>query len=240
MATVQQDLVELRRIKNRCIHLLSITSAFSIVTLTIYLAYRLKTILEAFQVINEPLTVLCSALFLAVETGFFLPKFLEHLLRCLAQPSAEVPCLRLSDGERPPLVDVLITCAGEDTDTVVNTTEAACALEYPPSCFRVIVLDDAGSKEFSRRVDILKKDRSNLFYTARDKGDHHNFKAGNLNHGYDYVETLDGGAAPFIAALDADMIPDPQWLLALMPHLLRDRQLALVQPPQVSSHNILY
>lgn len=239
MANWEHDYVELERIKNRCMDLLPVTSALSVVTLAAYLGSRLKTVVEALQTNNDTQAVLCSALYLAVEVGLFLPNFLNHLLRCLArsgQGSRGTPHLRLTKMEDPPRVDVFITCCGEDIDTIICTTEAACATEYPSHCFRVLVLDDAGSEELSRRIDTIKKERSNLFYTARKKGPDHHFKAGNLNHGYRYVEKLEGGAAPFIAALDADMIPDPQWLRALVPHLLRNEEVALVQPPQVSGH----
>jgi len=133
------------------------------------------------------------------------------------------------------MIDVFITCAGEDTDTILNTTKAACASDYPPDRFRVIVLDDAGSAEVSSLVNSLRKTKSNVYYTARIKGEDHHFKAGNLNHGYDFVKALPGGPAGFIAGLDADMIADPAWLRALLPHLLADPKVALAQCPQVSS-----
>ncbi|KAL9607182.1 MAG: hypothetical protein Q9167_007876 [Letrouitia subvulpina] len=233
MADEQQDYVELKRIKNRCIDLLPITSTLSVLTLTSYLWFRLKTLFEASQLTNDSKAILCSTLYLVVEVGLFYPNFLNHLLRCLARPGQETrERLRLSDTNSLPSIDVFITCAGEDTDTIITTTEAACALDYPSERFRVLVLDDAGSKELLRRLDTIKQERSNLFYTARRKGADHHFKAGNLNHGYIYAQELEGGPAPFIAALDADMIPDPQLLRALMPHLLIDKELALIQPPQ--------
>ncbi|KAI4152494.1 MAG: hypothetical protein L6R39_001800 [Caloplaca ligustica] len=233
MATVQQDFIELNRIKNRCLEILPVTSAFAVLTLTTYLGLRLKTTLEAFQATNDSRSLLSSLLYLVVEAGFFLPNFLNHILRCLAQPPGTISHLRLSNDTDHPAVDIFITCCGEDVDTITNTVEAACALDYPTSCFRVIVLDDAASEELLKRIESIKKYRPNLFYTARSKDDHQDFKAGNLNHGFKYVETLAGGPAPFIAALDTDMIPDPKWLLALLPHLLRDDgEIALVQPPQ--------
>ncbi len=162
------------------------------------------------------------------------PSFLNHFLRCLAAGGrSQAQHLRLLD-ENPPRVDIFITCAGEDIETVTHTIEAACAIEYPVDRFRVIVLDDAGSKELSDAVKDLSQTRENLYYTARVKGKDHHFKAGNLNHGFEYVKSLSGGAAEFIAALDADMIAEPKWLRALIPHLLQSDKLALAQPPQVS------
>ena len=141
--------------------------------------------------------------------------------------------LRLLDDKNLPRVDLFITCAGEDVDTIVTTMEAACALDYPSHRLRVIVLDDAGSDELAQRIGKLKESRGNVYYTARHKPVDHHFKAGNLNHGYKYVETLPGGPAEFMGALDADMIPDPNLLRALLPHLLQNDNLALAQPPQV-------
>jgi cellulose synthase/poly-beta-1,6-N-acetylglucosamine synthase-like glycosyltransferase len=79
----------------------------------------------------------------------------------------------------------------------------------------------------------------NLYYHARTKipGVPHHFKAGNLAGGTDFVTTLDGGEGEYIAALDADMIPEPQWLRALVAHLINDDQLALVCLPQVCLHD---
>lgn len=130
-------------------------------------------------------------------------------------------------------MDIFVTTAGEDLETVENTAAAACALDYPTDHFRVIVLDDANSTALSESILRLSKKCSNLHYTARVKGEDHHFKAGNLNHGIKYVENLPGGPAEYIGALDADMIPDPQWLRALVPHMLGNSNLALAQPPQV-------
>jgi len=155
-------------------------------------------------------------------------------LRCLAFYGRDkAQHLRLQDEKDCPRVDVFLTCAGEDLETVRNTAAAACASDYPADCFRVIVLDDAGSTELQQSIRELSETRENLYYTARAKGKDHHFKAGNLNHGFRYVESLPGGPAEYIGALDADMIPDPQWLRALVPHLLRNPKLALAQPPQV-------
>ena len=132
-----------------------------------------------------------------------------------------------------PHVDIFITCAGEDHGTVMNTIEAACAMDYPADRFRVIVLDDAGSDDLADSVSKLSRERPNCVYTARVKPKDHHFKAGNLNYGMDFAKSLPGGPADFIVALDADMIPDPQMLRALLPHILQDEKVAIVQSPQV-------
>lgn len=137
-----------------------------------------------------------------------------------------------------PTVDVFITCCGEDDDLVLNTARAACAQGYPPDRFRVIVLDDGQSTWLSRAVAALHQERyPNLYYRSREKipGKPHHFKAGNLNYGLEETMKLPGPdeVGEFVAALDADMIPEPDWLRAMMPHMILDDHLALACPPQV-------
>ncbi len=168
------------------------------------------------------------------QPRFLVPGLLNHLLRCLAfNGHDKAPHLRLLNKNGVPRVDIFLTCAGEEAEMVENTAAAACAIDYPTQYFRVIVLDDAHSDELSNLIGKLAESRKNLYYTARVKGENHHFKAGNLNYGVSFVESLPGGAAEYIAALDADMIPDPQWLRALIPHMLKNSKLSLAQPPQV-------
>jgi cellulose synthase/poly-beta-1,6-N-acetylglucosamine synthase-like glycosyltransferase len=46
---------------------------------------------------------------------------------------------------------------------------------------------------------------------------------------------LEDGTGEYIAALDADMIPEPAWLRAIIAHMVIDDKMALVCPPQVRS-----
>ena len=49
----------------------------------------------------------------------------------------------------------------------------------------------------------------NFYHTAcRVKVNAHS-KAGNINHGLDFVDSFPGGSFEFIAVLDVDMIPLP-------------------------------
>jgi cellulose synthase/poly-beta-1,6-N-acetylglucosamine synthase-like glycosyltransferase len=135
-----------------------------------------------------------------------------------------------------PTVDVFITCCKEDVDVVLDTTRAACAIDYPQERFRVVVLDDGKDAELEKAVKNLSQEYSNLYYHARIKikGIPHHFKAGNLTGGTEFVTKLPGGEGEFIAALDADMIPEPDWLRAIIAHMVNDSEMALVCPPQVS------
>jgi cellulose synthase/poly-beta-1,6-N-acetylglucosamine synthase-like glycosyltransferase len=138
-------------------------------------------------------------------------------------------------GENVPKVDVFITCCGEDIDVVLDTVRATCATDYQQGRFRVVILDDGKDKGLEKAIADLQLEYPDLYYHSRlkIKGVPHHFKAGNLSDGMHFVTKLDGGAGEYIAALDADMIPEPDWLRALLGHVVRDDRMALVCLPQV-------
>jgi cellulose synthase/poly-beta-1,6-N-acetylglucosamine synthase-like glycosyltransferase len=144
------------------------------------------------------------------------------------------PKLRIR-GDDVPTVDVFVTCCKEDVDIVIDTTRAAAAIDYPQDRFRVVVLDDGKDEELEKAVNDLSLTYPNVYYHARIKikGVPHHFKAGNLTGGTEYVTKLPGGEGEYIAALDADMIPEPDWLRAIIAHFINDDKMALVCPPQV-------
>ena len=107
-------------------------------------------------------------------------------------------------------------------------------MDYPQDRFRVVVLDDGGDSELKQAVDDLARDQyGNLYYFARIKTVPHHAKAGNLIGGTNFVASLDGGPGEYIAALDADMIPESDWLRAVVAHAVNDDLMALVCPPQL-------
>lgn len=137
--------------------------------------------------------------------------------------------LRLQ-GNQVPTVDISVPCCGEDLDVIVDTTRAAAALDYPNAKFRVIVLDDGDSAEVQKKVTDMQIPKT--YYTARIVKVNTHSKAGNMNHGLDFVNTFPGGPSEFIAVLDVDMIPLPQWLRALIPHIFQDPKVVMANPPQ--------
>ena len=173
-------------------------------------------------------------IFIAVEVGIAIPIMFHSLWSVYVVKPRKSKKLRLR-GDVVPTVDVLITCCGEDDDLILNTTRAACSIDYPTDSFRVMVLDDGRSRSLKRAVRALRGRYPNLYYRSRRKipGVPHHFKAGNLNYGLEQTMGLEGGRAAFVAALDADMIPEPHWLRAILPHMLLDKHCALACPPQV-------
>jgi hypothetical protein len=143
------------------------------------------------------------------------------------------PKLRLR-GEAVPTVDVLFTTCGEVVPMIINTVRGACNIDYPRDRYRIIICDDDADPNLAEALQPLIAEYPNLVYQARVKieGVPHHYKAGNLQSGIDYAVTLPGGPAEYLATLDADMIPHPEWLRAILPHLLREPELALVSPPQ--------
>lgn len=174
--------------------------------------------------------------FILVELFVSIPMLLHRLWGWHVVGLRKRPKLRLI-GDNVPSVDVIITCCGEDDDLVMDTAKAACNIDYPRERFRVIICDDGKSKslqELAERTALTQFD--NLYYRSRPKypGVPHHFKAGNLNDALEETAKLPGGAANFLAALDADMIPMRDWLRALLPHMLQDPKCSMACPPQVS------
>ena len=177
-------------------------------------------------------------IFIVVELLVSIPMLLHRFWGLHATGARKRPKLRLV-GDNVPPIDVVITCCGEEDDLVLTTAKAACNVDYPRSRFRVIVCDDGksdGLRQLVEKVAIEQFD--NLYYRSRPKypGVPHHFKAGNLNYALEETEKFEGGAAHFLAALDADMIPERAWLRALLPHMLQDPKCSMACPPQVGDN----
>ena len=103
-------------------------------------------------------------------------------------------------------------------------------MDYPCHRFRVTVLDDSAS--ISMHINSLKIQFSNLYYSTRGTRNLSWHKAGNINHGLDYITSLPGGPSEFVAGLDVDMIPERDWLRRMVPHFMLDTKLGLASPNQ--------
>ena len=198
----------------------------------LYFALRIRFTLSAQK--KEHATFPMAWVFIAVEMSVAVPVFLQSFWSIFILKKRNRPRLRLV-GNDVPTVDVLVTCCGEDDDLILDTTRAACDVDYPSDRFRIVVLDDGNSESLEKAIFDLRDIYPNLHYRSRPKipGVPHHFKAGNLNFGLDEVHNMPGGAGQFMAALDADMIPEQDWLRAIMPHMLIDDRMALACPPQV-------
>ncbi|PNY23757.1 Cellulose synthase catalytic subunit [UDP-forming] [Tolypocladium capitatum] len=197
-----------------------------------YLGLRIACVIWAERARDE--TYAAAWIFIAVEIAVAIPSLMHNSWTMWSLKKRTRQKLRLT-GYDVPTVDVFVTCCGEDDDVVMDTIRAACDVDYPGERFRVVVLDDGRSANLEAGVARLAATHSNLYYMAREKipGKPHHFKAGNLNFGLDQARLLPGGPGRFMAALDADMIPERDWLRAVLPHLVADPQMGLACPPQL-------
>lgn len=172
--------------------------------------------------------------FIAIELAVWIPSVTHNVWTMMALKNRRRPKLRLT-GDEVPTVDVFITCCGEDDDLVMDTLRGACDQDYPRDMFRVVLLDDGKSEGLERGCAQLNEVYGNVYYVARPKypGVPHHFKSGNLNYGLEAVTRFPGGAGEYCGALDADMIPEKQWLRAILPHLIINSKMALACPPQL-------
>uniref|UniRef100_UPI0010107DF2 glycosyltransferase family 2 protein n=1 Tax=Cellulomonas endophytica TaxID=2494735 RepID=UPI0010107DF2 len=117
-----------------------------------------------------------------------------------------------------PSVDVLLPSAGEDLAVLANTYHHVAALEWDGT-LRVLVLDDSARPE----VAALAAAHGFEYLTRPDRG--RLKKAGNLRYGYEH------SSGDVLAVLDADFVPRPDYLRALVPYL-DDPRVGIVQSPQ--------
>ncbi|WGP10242.1 cellulose synthase catalytic subunit [Streptomyces sp. SH5] len=117
-----------------------------------------------------------------------------------------------------PTVDLYLPTCGEPLPVLANAYRAVAALDWP-GALTVRVLDDADRAE----VAALAAEHGYRYVVRPDRG--HLKKAGNLNH------ALSLSDAEFIAILDADFAPRPDFLCHLVPYFA-DPAVGIVQSPQ--------
>ncbi|KAL8952233.1 MAG: hypothetical protein Q9222_001847 [Ikaeria aurantiellina] len=197
-------------------------------TQILYLGYRIRLLFSGSGITPSVLA------FLAIELGFAISLSLLYLQELSVVGKGRFDLPKGLHGPLVPTVDVFVPCRGEPLDVVLDTVRAICALDYPKEKFRIVVLDDGRSDEVRESVLSLGKlhEDVEVHYTSRHAVATSHSKAGNLNHGLDYVANLAGGSSEFVAVLDVDMIPLSHWLRAVLPYVLRDGTVALANPPQ--------
>jgi cellulose synthase (UDP-forming) len=118
-------------------------------------------------------------------------------------------------------VDLLIATYNEEQAILERTIIGAQSQDYEH--YRIFVLDD-GRRDWLR--DLCE--RRNVGYITRSNNEH--AKAGNINNALREL-SRDGEAGEFVAILDADFVPQPEFLSRALA-LFRDREVGCVQTPQ--------
>lgn len=114
-----------------------------------------------------------------------------------------------------PTIDIFITTAGEDPNTVYKTIKAAVNMDYPHGVF---VLDDGKSEKIKEIAEEL-----GAKYITRESNKF--AKAGNINNGLKYSK------ADFFTIFDADFVPKKNFITTLLPYMVNEK-LSMVQSPQ--------
>lgn len=128
---------------------------------------------------------------------------------------AEEARRRLLRGVWTPTVDVLIPVYGEPLGVIEATAVAAREMNLDHN---TIICDDANDDEVQALAE-----RIGVGYRRRD--DNSAAKAGNLN------TALAATSGEFVAILDADHVPEPEFLQRTLAHFV-DPKVAFVQSPQ--------
>lgn len=112
----------------------------------------------------------------------------------------------------------------------MDTARAACDLDYPAQRYRVLVSDDAANPILQSHIKMLAAMTpvTLLYFSRPDKS---GMKAGNMNAALGYLQNL--RAAEYCTFSDVDMILEPDFLRATLPHLTEDDTVGAAVVPQV-------
>lgn len=157
-----------------------------------------------------------TAIYLSVSylVGAFSPSFdLDYYTRIMARMA---PYIR----DKQPSVDIFLPICGEDTEIIINAWHHTQRLvkHYPAA--RVYVLDDSPTEAMREHAERLGFD----YIRRANRG--HNKKAGNLKNAF--RQTF----GDFILILDADFCPRHDMIAKMLPVMVHDPRIAIVQSPQ--------
>ncbi len=186
---------------------------------------------RVFLLLNISLAIayfICIACFFPIGNpilfGVLIVAEVFHLWQALGYVHSVWPRRRLHRFNRQfqPPVAVYITVTGEPADIVEATVRGVLAMDYPEA--HVYILNDGlvAGRENWREAEAIAEQYGIRCLTRTVPG---GAKAGNINHALSQTDE------PFIAVFDADHIPKPHFLRAMMGYFV-DPQVGFVQSPQ--------
>ncbi|GAA5834224.1 hypothetical protein JCM11251_000575 [Rhodosporidiobolus azoricus] len=226
-----------------------LTGFFAIAATWMYLYLRL----EAMRAVERkrPGVFVGGWAFLTLETVVAFMTSIHILWTTLTYRSrTSEPKMRLRGDANLPSVDVFIVASGQADQTVFDCAVASASMDYPPHRYRVMVLDATGSVNLEKQLASHAKSQAcpHLTYHRRvlgpeeekkeqleggkrKKGEKSSkSKANSINFGMVEASSFGiKGPAEFIAVFDADMIPERNYLRAVLPHILTSAKTALVK-----------
>jgi cellulose synthase/poly-beta-1,6-N-acetylglucosamine synthase-like glycosyltransferase len=128
----------------------------------------------------------------------------------------------LSDADLPHVLVQLPVC--NEGPLALRVAASAAAMDWPRDRLTIQLLDDGdGEQHDSLAAQVRELIPAGVNFHVLRRGDRKGFKAGNLAFGLCHSD------APFVAVLDADFVPPPDFLRRTVPVLLADSGLAFVQ-----------
>src|ERR1700758_1757314 len=128
----------------------------------------------------------------------------------------------LPDAELPHVLVQLPVC--DEGHLAVRVAASAAQMDWPRDRLTIQLLDDGdGSRHDQLAAEVRAVVPQSVNLHVLQRGDRKGFKAGNLAFGLAHSD------APFVAVLDADFVPPPDFLRRTVPVLLADSGLAFVQ-----------
>jgi cellulose synthase/poly-beta-1,6-N-acetylglucosamine synthase-like glycosyltransferase len=177
-------------------------------------------ILGFIQFLIDSLGVICATVLIAIGLGYIavIVRFLIDEIRGVRDPAPIV----LQDADLPHVL-LQIPVFNEPLVTE-QALRCVAQLDWPKDKLLIQLLDDS-TDETSERADVvaaeLRAEGAGIQHVRRK--DRSGFKAGACAHG------LTLSSAPFVAMLDADFRPPPEWLKRTVPHLVKEPRAGFVQ-----------
>ncbi|GAA5864193.1 hypothetical protein JCM1840_006696 [Sporobolomyces johnsonii] len=229
-----------------------LTALLSIAATGVYLGFRYSQMRSVER--KMPGVFVGGWAFLVLETVVAAVMAVHTLYQVITyRARGAAPKMRLRGDQNLPAVDVFIVSSGQVDQTVFDCAVAAASMDYPPHRYRVMVLDPLASSSLAESLAKHSKSQAcpHLSYHKREVGlaateekklpstpggtrmakkvEFEN-KANSINFGMMEASSFGiKGPAEYIAVFDADMIPERNYLRAVLPSVLADNKVALVK-----------
>jgi len=177
-------------------------------------------VLGLFQFIFDAITIVCASIMVVIGIGYLIVigRFCYDQLRGVrdseapATPDSQLPRVLL---QIPVFNEPLVT---------EQSLRCVALLDWPKDKLRIQLLDDS-TDETSARADVVAEElrAGGAVIDHVRRSDRSGFKAGACAHGLTITDE------PFVAMLDADFRPPPNWLKRTVPLFLTDDHVGFVQ-----------
>ena len=188
----------------------------------VYLLYRIfYTLPFNFGILSLIIAIIILFLEIFDSIDFFLYYYKLLLNKIVYKPK------KINKKDYPE-IDVFIATINESAELLEDTIKACVDMDYPDKKKIHIYVCDDGNRSIVKKL--TKK--YDINYIARKE--HLNAKAGNYNH------ALSVTSSPYIVTFDADMKPNKDFLLKVVPYMIGIKNVGFVQVPQFFDNPDIY